>query len=211
MPKLPKPMADPENAADVSAILAEFEGRRDNLVYFCARTKSLIEECLEDAGIRYQSVQSRVKTKKKLSKKYQDPSKNYKQLDDITDLAALRIITYYEDEVDQVAEVIKREFKVDPTRSIDKRNTEPDRFGYHALNYVCQHVRSRTEHVKYKKFVGVCCEIQVTSILRHAWSEIEHDWYDMKDAVPDSIKRRFYRIAALLEVAETEFLGVCRR
>ena len=51
-------------------------------------------------------------------------------------------------------------------------------------------------------------EIQITSILRHAWSEIEHEWYDLKDAYPDAVKRRFYRIAALLELAESEFLEI---
>ena len=46
------------------------------------------------------------------------------------------------------------------------------------------------------------------SILRHAWSEIQHDWYDLRDAYPDSIKRRFARMAALLEIAESEFLEI---
>jgi hypothetical protein len=49
-------------------------------------------------------------------------------------------------------------------------------------------------------------EVQITSILRHAWSEIEHPWYDLKEAFPPDIKRRFARMAALLEIAESEFL-----
>jgi hypothetical protein len=69
-----------------------------------------IEASLDDAGIQYQSVQIRVKSKKKLKEKYLDPTKKYEKLDDITDLAGLRVITYYEDEVDRVAEVIKKEF-----------------------------------------------------------------------------------------------------
>jgi putative GTP pyrophosphokinase len=62
--------------------------------------------------------------------------------------------------------------------------------------------------VEYKKFAGIRCEIQITSILRHAWSEIEHEWYDLREAYPESVKRRFYRIAALLEIAESEFLDI---
>ncbi len=194
--------------ADIEAVLAEFDAKEDMLAAFCARTKSLIEASLQDANIRYQSVQFRVKTKKKLETKYLDPKKNYKALSDITDLAGLRVITYYEDDVDRVAEVINREFRVDPEDSMDKRNTDPDRFGYNALNYVCEHLEKRKTDVEYKKFGGVRFEIQVTSILRHAWSEIEHEWYDLKDAYPDNVKRRFYRIAALLELAESEFLDI---
>jgi GTP pyrophosphokinase len=195
----------------IEEILAEFERRRELLLDLCSKTKDLIEECLQDAGIRYQSVQARVKTPKKLRTKYLDPDKHYKRLDDITDLAALRVITYYEDEVDQVAVVLKREFEIDGINSIDKRKTDPDRFGYHAVNYVCRHLKERTAIIPYKKFAGVCCEIQITSILRHAWSEIEHDWYDLRNAFPGEIKRRFYRIAALLEIAESEFLDIRKK
>jgi putative GTP pyrophosphokinase len=195
----------------IDKVLAEFEAKEDILVAFCARTKSLIEASLQDANIRYQSVQTRVKTKKKLCEKYLDPTKNYEQLDDITDLAGLRVITYYEDEIDQVARVIEREFDVDRKNSVDKRQSEPDRFGYNALNYVCKHLPKRTSDVEYKKFSGVCCEIQITSILRHAWAEIEHEWYDLKDAYPNTVKRRFYRILALLELAESEFLDIRKK
>jgi putative GTP pyrophosphokinase len=195
---------------DVETVLAEFDAKEDMLAAFCGRTKSLIEASLQDANIRYQSVQFRVKSRKKVESKYLDPQKSYEKLADITDLAGLRIITYYEDDVDRVAEVVKREFRLDREHSIDKRETAPDRFGYDALNYVCEHHEKRTTDVEYKRFAGVCCEIQITSILRHAWAEIEHEWYDLKGAYPPPVKRRFYRIAALLELAESEFLDIRR-
>lgn len=198
---------EPEN---VENVLEEFEARKDKLEAFCAKAKSLIEEALQDAGIKYQSVQSRVKSRKKLREKYVDPGKRYKRLDDVTDLAGLRVITYYEDDVDSAADVIRREFEVDPVRSIDKRKTEPDRFGYHAVNYICCHLKKRLVDVEYKKYAGIWCEIQITSILPHAWSEIEHEWYDLKQAYPDEIKRRFSRLMALFEIAESEFTALKR-
>lgn len=192
--------------ASIDEILGEFDGKKETLAIFCSKTKILIEELLQDANIRYQSVQARVKDREKLKQKYLDPQKKYERLEDVTDQVALRVIVYYEDEVDRVATVIKREFQVDPNRSVDKRETEPDKFGYYALNYICKYSEDRARQTEYKKFAGIWCEIQVVSILRHAWSEIEHPWYDLKDAFPVDIKRRFARIAALLEIAESEFL-----
>jgi GTP pyrophosphokinase len=194
--------------AEIERVLAEFDGKKSVLESFAEKSKSLLEEFLEDAKIRYQSVQARVKDREKLMQKYLDQAENYKELNDITDQVALRIITYYEDEVDRVAKVIKKEFDVDPEKSVDKRETEPDKFGYYALNYVCKYLQGRTSQTEYKKFAGITCEIQIVSILRHAWSEIEHPWYDLKAAYPFDIKRRFARIAALLEIAESEFLNL---
>jgi len=205
-------MIQPKNPeapkADVGSVLAEFDGRKEILTTICEKTKSLIEDCLRDASIRFQSVQSRVKGRDKLKTKYLNPQKEYKCLNDITDQAALRVITYYEDEVDRVVDVIKREFDVDKKNSVDKRETEPDKFGYYALNYVCRYLPGRTSHPEYRRFADIRFEIQITSILRHAWSEIEHPWYDLKGAFPDNIKRRFARMAALLEIAESEFLSL---
>jgi putative GTP pyrophosphokinase len=201
-------MPDSQNRASIEDVLAEFDSRHEVLTALCAKTKSLIEASLQDANIRYQSVQARVKTKKKLKEKYLDSAKKYLVLDDITDLAGLRVITYYEDDVDRVAEIIRREFTVDSENSVDKRDTEPDRFGYSAVNFVCTHLGKRTSDVEYKKFDGVRCEVQVTSILSHAWAEIEHEWYDLRDAYPDEIKRRFSRLAALFDLADSEFLDI---
>jgi ppGpp synthetase/RelA/SpoT-type nucleotidyltranferase len=193
---------------DVESVLAEFEQRQPMLATFCAKTKALIEACLQDADIRYQSIQARVKTEKKLREKYLDPVKEYTKLGDITDLAGLRVITYYDDEIGRVVEVIEEQFEIDKKESVDRRNTDPDRFGYRAVNLICSHLDRRTSDVEYKRFAGVCCEIQVVSILGHAWSEIEHEWYDLRDAYPTDVKRRFSIIAALFELAGREFVDI---
>src|SRR4051794_11863700 len=99
---------------DVERVVAEFARREDILEAFCNKTKDLIEAILKEAGIRYYAVQTRVKDKEKLREKYLDSEKNYTCLADITDQAGLRIITYYEDDVDRVANVIKTEFEIDP-------------------------------------------------------------------------------------------------
>jgi hypothetical protein len=50
-------------------------------------------------------------------------------------------------------------------------------------------------------------EIQVRSILQHAWAEIEHDLeYKSREAVPRQIRRRFARLSGLLELADAEFV-----
>lgn len=127
-------MADSKKPEDskqpLEAVLSEFDSKENMLGALCAKTKSLLEASLEDAGIPYQSVQVRVKSKKKLAEKYMDSKKDYRRLEDVTDLAGLRVITYYEDDVDRVAKVIEREFMIDRGNSVDKRDTEPDRFGY---------------------------------------------------------------------------------
>ncbi len=197
--KKPKP-------ADVEQALAEFDLRVPTLKSLCAKTKDLLEEFLQGAGVPFQSVQARVKSRKKLREKYLDSEKGYTGLDDIHDQAGLRVITYYPDEVDRVAEMIEREFEIDRDNTVDKRKIDLDRFGYSAINYVCEHLAVRTSLGEYKKFANIRFEIQVTSILSHAWSEMNHGSYDLGESSPPQIRRRFFQLKALLELAESVFV-----
>jgi GTP pyrophosphokinase len=195
-----------QGAVDVEAVLAEFDSRAEVLESLCEKTSDLLHDLLEDSAVHVQSVQARVKRRKKLREKYLSPAKSYKRLDDITDQAGLRIITYYEDEVDNVAALIEREFDIDRDNTVDKRKIEPDRFGYSAINYVCRHLGTRTSLREYKKFTDLRFEIQVTSILSHAWSEMNHGTYDLGAASPPQVRRRFFQLKALLELAEAVFI-----
>lgn len=48
--------------------------------------------------------------------------------------------------------------------------------------------------------------MQIRTILKHAWAEIEHDRnYKYSGVLPDEIKRRFAILAGVLELADKEF------
>jgi putative GTP pyrophosphokinase len=134
----------------------------------------------------------------------------YIALDDVTDLVGVRIITYFLDDVDRVADLIEAEFSIDEVNSVDRRATiEPDRFGYVSLHYVASLSQPRASLAEWKRFASLRFEVQVRSIVQHAWAEIEHDLgYHGKAAVPAPVRRRFSRLAGLLEVADSEFMGL---
>lgn len=58
-------------------------------------------------------------------------------------------------------------------------------------------------------FQGLVAEIQVRTILQHAWAEIEHDiQYKAVSTLPAEIRRRFMTLAGMLEIADREFQGL---
>jgi hypothetical protein len=55
-------------------------------------------------------------------------------------------------------------------------------------------------------YIGMKCEIQIRTVLQHAWAEIEHDiGYKSEITIPKEMRRSFSRIAGLLEIADKEF------
>ena len=193
-----------------SAIIAEYDAELKLYKNFANSVRQLLEVLLESEKIYYNAITCRVKDKESLIKKIELKQGKYSSLRDITDIAGIRIITFYSDDVDKVAHLIEKEFEVDRDNSIDKRRAmEPDRFGYCSVHYIVGMSSNRLKLREYQSYKDLKCEIQIRTVLQHAWAEIEHDLgYKSEIEIPQDIRRNFSRLAGLLEVADNEFLGI---
>ena len=168
-----------------------------------------LQQVLERGGVSVHGVSHRTKTPESLARKLARPDKIYERLEDLTDLVGLRVITFFEDSIEQVARLIEEHFRVDIDRSVDKRlRQEPHSFGYRSLHYICHPPPALiAQHPDW----DWPFEIQIRTILQHAWAEIEHDLgYKSPESVPLPVRRRFSRLAGLLEIADSEFVELRR-
>jgi putative GTP pyrophosphokinase len=156
------------------------------------------------------SVAERVKSRESLMGKIARPERTYPSLAAVTDILGIRVITYFEDSIDDIAQLIETEFKVDLKNSIDKRTlAEPTHFGYRSLHYICEIPPSYIGSLEGD--LPWCFEIQIRTVLQHAWAEMEHDLgYKSQESVPAQVRRRLSRIASLLEICDEEFVEIRR-
>lgn len=187
--------------------MSEYAQKKELYGQLSASVLHIIEGLMKKENIKYASAVFRVKDADSLSDKIVRKEEKYKTLSDITDIGGIRIITYYADDVDRVAELIEREFRVDRENSIDKRKAlEPNVFGYLSLHYVICLDDRRSLLPEYEDLKELRIEVQIRSILQHSWAEMEHDMgYKSKIEVPREIIRDFSRLAGLLEIADKEF------
>ncbi|WP_210464660.1 GTP pyrophosphokinase [Rufibacter roseolus] len=113
----------------------------------------------------------------KLLKRNED--KKYKTVediyDDIVDLAGIRISLYFPSERKIINEIITELFHIDKKKDFPNEAHTPKytkRFsGYWATHY---RIKLKDESLT-KRYLDTLAEIQVASVLMHAWSEVEHD------------------------------------
>jgi len=112
--------------------------------------------------------------------------------------------------VDRVTDLLKLEFEIDKANSEDKRTVlETSAFGYRSVHLIARLRGARLSSPEYTNLRGRWFEIQVRSVLEHAWAEIEHEVkYKPRVDYTVEITRRFARIAGVLEFLDSEFLSL---
>ncbi len=155
---------------------------------------------------RPQSVQSRAKEIKSLRDRLAEVGKLETQTleFDRRDLAGVRLIFYTNNDVDRflASPLIRENFEIEEdSTKIHHPTTENKGARYRAIHYTVRLREDRTCLPEYAKYAGLRCEIQVQTILHHAWSETSHDpIYKAKlgdgygKKAMEGIKRRFEQI-----------------
>jgi len=110
--------------------------------------------------------------KRNAEKRYETNEDIY---NDIVDLAGVRVSLFFPSERETVDEIINELFQVECKKVFPIESSIPKsskRFsGYWATHY---RIKLNKENIS-KKFIKPIVEIQVASVLMHAWSEVEHD------------------------------------
>jgi ppGpp synthetase/RelA/SpoT-type nucleotidyltranferase len=139
-----------------------------------------LDEALQDAGIRA-IVTHRAKKPKNLRGKLvkRDQRRHYQSFrdikDDIVDLAGVRVALYLPKDRDVVSGIIEELFApVRAPKKFPENRGEGDGVGYVATHYLVQ-LRPESLHKKELRYADTNVEIQVASVLMHAWSEVTHD------------------------------------
>ncbi|MFD6728264.1 GTP pyrophosphokinase family protein [Corynebacterium xerosis] len=196
------------------ARLRELHARYDDWTAAHPRAKEdfagAIGELLSDAGLAFDNVTARVKTWRSLRIKamrraeggefaYPDP------WSDVHDIVGVRVTTYHSNEIPDVLAVLGDSLEV--LRTIDKtaETRISGQFGYGSHHLVCRVGEGAPPGLA--PYRGQQFEVQVRTVLQHAWAEFEHDIrYKSPDGVIDPrIDRAFALAAGLIELADQQF------
>jgi len=149
---------------------------------------------------------------------------------DLTDLCGGRVIVHTSEQVHAFCRFIEEHFEIDWDNSQDvSQRLRPTEFGYRSVHYIVSFragvfpsatfatdIPKRLLSGMPKLITGKSsgphpykAEIQVRTILEHAWADIGHDMtYKSPCKVPVRFERSFAAIAAVLEGTDREFARI---
>jgi len=148
--------------------LKEYKPLKELYRDFSYTIRFILENLLRKNNFKYQAITYREKSEKSLKDKLETVRK-IKAVKDIDDLAGCRIIFYLDNDVQRIIQYLQNEFVV------VKQNLKYSDDSYNALHLIVKLNKDRLKLIEYEMFSGLKCEIQLTTVLYHSWSELAHD------------------------------------
>ena len=196
--------------------ISQYQDVRPSYEDFSEVVRTILSEAIRDIEAKVASVEARAKALESFGDKSATPTdgdpetpKYPNPLADIEDLAAARVITFFLKDIDTIDGIISNEFEILERADKSDLLLEDVLVGYQSIHYIVKLQPNRTSLPEYARYAGLRAEIQLRTVLQHAWAEIEHDiQYKSAETIPVAIRRRFISLAGLLEIADREFQAV---
>jgi ppGpp synthetase/RelA/SpoT-type nucleotidyltranferase len=149
---------------------------------FAETVRYILKNALQAASNlpRHQSVQCRAKGIESLRRHLAEIGKMDTQTleRDRRDLAGTRLIFYTNNDVNRfmASPLIHENFEIEENSTKIHHPTQDNQGAqYRAVHYTVRLREDRLRLPEYARFAGLRCEIQIQTILEHAWSETSHD------------------------------------
>jgi putative GTP pyrophosphokinase len=193
----------PEVWREQPEIIYHFLARRPDYQQLCQEVAYVLKHRLLGEGIELSSLSYRAKEldsflEKLERKKYANP------FTEITDFAGVRVVCLYPSDIDRIEEIIRQEFSL--VEKIDRyQNTDSEHVGYMAVHILAKlgddYSGPRYDHIK-----NQICEIQIRTVLQHAWALIDqHLVYKRPWQIPEDLRLQIIQLSRVLEDADRKF------
>lgn len=190
---------------DAKRATREYEVKRPRYVEYAEALKVLATQLLREQDIAFDSVSCRAKEPQSLLEKLRR-NPHYVELEDVPDLAGIRVVTRYASDVARTCEILS--YELDVVEDVVHGTASTDAFGYTSRHLIVRLAAPRGKLPEWRGFGGLSAEVQVRSILQHAWASISHGLdYKSDSEVPKEVRRQLFRVAALLETGDELFDG----
>ena len=199
-----------KNSLNLEEMLSALKSNRDTYERFTTFSHQEIENFLKESGAWYQTVQSRTKSEESLTRKFKSGTVKVKNLSDIRDLSGVRVITYIDGELNKVQDAVwwSRRIGKLKVHKWERKYRDP---GFIGIFLTLTPDESALSELP-SEFADLKCELQLTTILQHGWSEVYHHSIrsgreDLKDFSPEqlsAIEKRYEELVKgpLREVAD---------
>ena len=184
---------------------------------YASRIRNLVQDLVEREGVEFHAIEGWAKTPSELLHSLSTledagggPLRGGEGTLSSLDLVTVRELLRFPEDVYRIEEVVRAEFDVDESRSVPSSGlVDPSRFGYPAVVYTLALSDSRSHLREWEKYQGLTFRLELHTMLQEAWATIAPKVNQSVGSLSENrLKRKLFRLAALLEEADEGFLSL---
>lgn len=122
-----------------------------------------------------------------------------------TSVPVVRVVGFFDDAISQIAHLLNNELEL---ATITDNTVNEDGFATSAQIFEAGLRSNRLDLPEYRYLGPHKFELRISSILQDVYNSMHKDLCNGAAAIPNTIKRDFYRVGALLEMADMEFVKI---
>lgn len=175
--------------------------------------RRVLSEELNDAGISYDQVSVRIKDRRSFLTKLRNPDfPDYRDFESAHDVIGIRITVFTTSEIPLLVGVMRNLFAVEDVVDKAEKAKAEGTFGYASRHIIARVDPERLPELtggtgSRTDLTGRLVEVQLRTVLQHAWAEFEHDirYKNPDEDLPVEVHRAFTLAAGLIELADSQF------
>lgn len=191
-------------------LISEYLEEKETYEEFLTKMIGLVKEIIGVSKLDAYQISGRVKGRNSITKKILT-QKNETILSpkEIPDLIGIRIITHYSSEIPKIVKVIAQNFSIldnyDPQFIL---GVDPAYLGYPVHRIILELSPNRRQLIEYERYVGFKIELQICTLMQHAWEHTERGLGYLNKPFPKEKLREFRHLAYLLELYDEELSAI---
>ena len=164
----------------ITDFIEQYERNKEQYEQVRLIASKMLDDSLRDSGIMA-ITSSRVKDSNRLKEKLfiRQKENHYSSIEDIkkdiVDLVGVRVSLYFPDDLKKVDSIVKQLFVVEKIKQFPAEQRKNNVYSRRFSGYCATHYRVYLKKKNEELANNIRIEIQVASLLMHAWSEVEHD------------------------------------
>lgn len=171
--------------------------------------RQILSDELSDAGISFDQVSVRIKDRHSFLVKLRNPDfPDYRDFSSAHDVIGIRVTVFTTSEIPLLVSMMRNLLAVEDVVDKADKAVREGRFGY-----ASRHVIARVDAARLPALGalpgldGRLVEVQLRTVLQHAWAEYEHDirYKNPDEDLPVAVHRAFTLAAGLIELADGQF------
>ncbi|HAT50971.1 MAG: hypothetical protein HQL07_03655 [Nitrospirae bacterium] len=190
----------------IDEILDDFDGSHETFRLYKDRLVLVLQEILNKSEIPTDSISGSLMTRGDLRSSLSQDIVSYNSFSEVEGVVSIRVVLMFHDDIALTAELLKREFFIEPLQLSHNESLEQDRFGVSINKFFLMVSEEKSGQMEYARFSSLKIVLTIRSTFQDAWFGVKEKFVQMARSglIGEGNMNQLAQVSYLIKMADAE-------